>query len=70
MDTEAVKAYLSTLEWSLGTEQIASNVLDGFYKFHGAPFFKPYYRRVDMMLTPRGLTFRLEPLCRRLPQTA
>ena len=48
-DTEAVKAYLSTLDWSLGTKEIASNVLDGFYKLQGIPFSKPRYRRVDKL---------------------
>ena len=48
-DTEAVKAYLSTLEWSLGTKEIASNVLDNFYKLQGIPFSKPRYRRVDKL---------------------
>jgi integrase len=46
-DTEAVKAYLSTLDWSLGTKEIASNVLDSFYKLQSIPFSKPRYRRVD-----------------------
>ncbi len=48
-NTEAVKTYLSTLEWSLGTKEIASNVLDSFYKFQGIPFSKPRYRRVDKL---------------------
>ncbi len=46
-DTEAVKSYLSKLNWSLGTKEIASNVLESFYKFQGIPFSKPRYRRVD-----------------------
>src|SRR5712692_7141503 len=43
-DAEAVKTYLSTLDWSLGTKEIASNVLDNFYKLQGIPFSKPRYR--------------------------
>ena len=48
-DVEGVKAYLATLEWSLGTKEIASNVLNGFYKLQGVPFSKPRYRRVDKL---------------------
>jgi len=48
-DTEEVKAYLATLDWSLGTKEIASNVLNGFYKLQGVPFSKPRYRRVDKL---------------------
>ena len=48
-DTEAVKTYLSTLDWSLGTKEIASNVLDNFYKLQSIPFSKPRYRRVDKL---------------------
>ncbi len=48
-DTEAVKTYLSTLDWSLGTKEIASNVLENFYKLQNIPFSKPRYRRVDKL---------------------
>ena len=46
-DGEAVKGYLSKLDWSLGTKEIASNVLYSFYKFRGVSFTKPRYRRID-----------------------
>jgi integrase len=48
-DVEGVKAYLATLDWSLGTKEIASNVLNSFYKLQGVPFSKPRYRRVDKL---------------------
>ena len=46
-DTEGVKATLSKLNWSLGTKEIASNILEGYYKFQKIPFSKPRYRRIE-----------------------
>ena len=75
MDAEGVKSYLSTLEWSLGTKEIASNVLNSFYKLQGIPFSKPRYRRVDKLIAVRirvnmGRRFRQTPRRKRYCQTS
>ncbi len=46
-DPEEVKATLASLEWALGTKEVASNILANYYKFQGLPFSKPFYNGVE-----------------------